>query len=96
MKLTLPKPAPGEHTPLDLKPLVHVSEQILREMRHQHESKHTDFSVPKLLAGVVQMIALAAMFFAYLFRDSPSAHLIILTAIFLQLLTTSLLLMGRK
>ncbi len=95
MKISIPV-AQQESPAVDYKPLMHVTEQILRELRHQHESKHADFSVPKLLAGIVQMIALAAMLFAYLFRDSPSAHLILLTAIFLQLLTTSLLLMGRK
>ncbi len=94
MKISIP--AAHDSPATDYKPLMHVTEQILRELRHQHESKHADFSVPKLLAGIVQMIALAAMLFAYLFRDSPSAHLILLTAIFLQLLTTSLLLMGRK
>jgi len=94
-KMSIPLARP-EPSPIDLKPLQHVADQILRELRHQHEAPHTDFSVPKLLAGIVQMMALAAMFFAYLFRDSPSAHLIILTAIFLQVLTMSLLLMGRK
>jgi len=94
-KLTIPL-APAMPTALDLKPLQHVAEQILREIRHQHEAPHIDFSVPKLLAGIVQMIALATMFFAYLYREQPHAHLIILTAIFLQALTISLLLMGRK
>jgi len=94
-KMTIPL-APAEPTMLDLKPIQHVAEQILREIRHQHEAPHNDFSVPKLLAGIAQMIALATMFFAYLFRDAPAVTSILLTAVFLQMLTVSLLLMGRK
>jgi D-glycero-D-manno-heptose 1,7-bisphosphate phosphatase len=95
VKMTIPQ-RPAEPRPLDLKPLEHLAEQILREMRMQHEAPQNDFSVPKLLAGIVQMIALATIFFAYLFRESPTASLILLTAIFLQTLTISLLVMGRK
>ena len=98
MKLTIPQPSPAIEPPSagDLKPIQYVAEQILRELRVQHEAPHNDFSVPKLLAGITQMIALATMFFAYLYRDTPSAQPIILTAIFLQMLTASLLLMGKK
>ncbi len=87
---------PADSSSLDLKPLTYVAEQILREIRHQHESPHIDFSVPKLLAGIVQMLALASMFFAYLYRDSAAVLSNLLTAIFLQTLTIALLLMGRK
>src|SRR5262249_42655049 len=80
----------------DLKPLQHVLDQILRELRAPREHAHTDFSVPKLLAGIVQVLALAAVFFAYLYRDKPTVSAILLTAIFLQVLTMTLMAMGRK
>lgn len=94
-KLAIPI-APAPPAPLDLKPLQHTAEQILREVRHLQEHAHADFSVPKLLSGIVQVLALAAVFFAYLHRDKPAVTPILLAAVFLQVLTMSLLLMGRK
>jgi D,D-heptose 1,7-bisphosphate phosphatase len=82
-------------TSLDLKPIQNTLEQILREVRAPHEHAHTDFSVPKLLAGIVQVLALAAAFFAYLYRDKPAVSAILLCAVFLQMLTLTLMLMKK-
>jgi hypothetical protein len=77
--------------------LENLAEQILQELRRRNEQVHADFSVSKLLAGIVQVIALAAVFFAYLRRDTPEALTpALLVALFLQTLTISLLIMGRQ
>jgi D-glycero-D-manno-heptose 1,7-bisphosphate phosphatase len=73
-----------------------LAEQILQELRRSHELQHVDFSVSKLLAGIVQVIAVAVMFLAYLNRDSTGLEAIMLLAIFLQALTCSLLIMSRQ
>jgi D-glycero-D-manno-heptose 1,7-bisphosphate phosphatase len=72
--------------------------QILDELRRRHEHPEHDFSVSKLVAGIVQVLALAAMFYAYVERNSQTgaAGLAILTAIFLQTFTIALLIMGRQ
>jgi D-glycero-D-manno-heptose 1,7-bisphosphate phosphatase len=68
--------------------------QILDELRRRHEQPEADFSVSKLMAGVVQVLALAALFLAYI---KPSlAGQWLLTAIFLQTFTIALLIMGRQ
>lgn len=96
-KLAIPlATSPQPLTSHDLKPIQHTLEQILREIRAPHEHAHTDFSVPKLLAGIVQVLALAAAFFAYLYRDKPTVTAILMCAVFLQMLTLTLMLMGRK
>jgi D-glycero-D-manno-heptose 1,7-bisphosphate phosphatase len=73
-----------------------LAEQILQELRRSHEVQHSDFSVSKLLAGIVQVIAVSVMFLAYLDRDSGSLEPVLLLAIFLQALTCSLLIMSRQ
>ena len=73
-------------------------EQILDELRRRHEQHpDADFSVSKMMAGVVQILAMAAMFIAYMQRDTPGTALItVMVGIFLQVLTISLLIMGRQ
>jgi D-glycero-D-manno-heptose 1,7-bisphosphate phosphatase len=73
-----------------------LAEQILHELRRSQEVQHVDFSVSKLLAGIVQVIAVSVMFLAYLNRDSSGLEAIMLLAIFLQALTCSLLIMSRQ
>jgi D,D-heptose 1,7-bisphosphate phosphatase len=73
-----------------------LAEQILHELRRSHELHVADFSVSKLLAGIVQVIAVSVMFLAYLNRDSTGLEAIMLLAIFLQALTCSLLIMSRQ
>jgi D-glycero-D-manno-heptose 1,7-bisphosphate phosphatase len=73
-------------------------EQILGELRKQTEDSHVmDFSVSKLLAGIVQIVAIAVAFLAYLYRhDQDSMFAMIFAAQFFQLLTIALLIMGRQ
>ena len=66
--------------------------RIIRQQSHQG----TEFSVPKLLAGIVQVLVLPALFFAYLHRDTPTdLQSLLMLATFLQTLTIALLIMGR-
>ena len=73
-------------------------EQILDELRRRHEQHaDADFSVSKLMAGVMQIVALAALFLAAMYRDkTDAAFLWLLVAIFLQVFTIALLIMGRQ
>jgi D,D-heptose 1,7-bisphosphate phosphatase len=72
--------------------------QILDELRRRHEHSESDFSVSKLMAGVVQILALAAVFYAYMTRDrvGSTPGLALLVAIFLETFTIALLIMGRQ
>ena len=72
-----------------------LAEQILNELRHRDEVVHSDFSVSKLMAGIVQVIALAALFMAY-FRGGEGLLATLLTALTLQCFTIALLIMGRQ
>jgi D-glycero-D-manno-heptose 1,7-bisphosphate phosphatase len=71
-------------------------EQILLELRRHRETPPSDFSVPKLLAGVVQVLALGLLFLAYLNREHPDMQHYLLYAIMFQVLTVALLIMGRQ
>jgi D-glycero-D-manno-heptose 1,7-bisphosphate phosphatase len=68
--------------------------EILHELRRSREQPHSDFSVSKLLAGIVQIVALAVLFVTYLRQDDQASTLLV--AIFLQALTIALLIMGRQ
>jgi hypothetical protein len=72
-----------------------VAQQILQEVRRSREQPHTEFSVTKLLAGIVQVTALAALFGGWI-RGTPDLTIVLLFALFLQVLTISLLIMGRQ
>lgn len=71
-----------------------LTHQILDEMRRHREQPEADFSVSKLLAGIVQVLALAALFLAYINRSYATE--ILLVAIFLQTFTIALLIMGKQ
>lgn len=75
--------------------LERLTEQILHELRRPRHEPVTDFSVPRLLAGMVQVVALAVLFVSYLYRNSPSLTPMLLLALVLQTLTIALLIMGR-
>ena len=81
----------------DLSKLEEVCQQILEELRNRDEPNVGDFSVSKLLAGIVQVLSLAALFYAYLkySRNEPIVETMLLS-IALQTLTISLLIMGRQ
>jgi hypothetical protein len=71
-------------------------EQICLDLRRQHEHQEGDFSVSKLLAGVVQVLALAILFLSYLKRGDNSLQTYLMLALILQTLTISLLIMSRQ
>lgn len=72
-----------------------VLERILDELRRGNEPQQ-DFSIARMLAGIMQGFALAAFFGALLYRDTPPTfNMIILVAIFLQALVCGLVLLGR-
>jgi D-glycero-D-manno-heptose 1,7-bisphosphate phosphatase len=71
-------------------------EQILQEIRRQKENPIGDFSVSKLMAGIVQVLSIAVLFMTYLNRAEPNAGMYLLLAIFLQTLTLALLIMGKQ
>jgi D-glycero-D-manno-heptose 1,7-bisphosphate phosphatase len=87
-------PQADKPTPPATSRLESLAEQILHEIKRQHEQPYHDFSVPKLLSGVIQVLALGALVFAY-FHENLALQAI-LVALFLQVLTATLLLMGRK
>jgi D-glycero-D-manno-heptose 1,7-bisphosphate phosphatase len=90
-----PQPAPSssESEPSDrIEPLL---SQILFELRRRNEQTHHDFSVPKLLAGIVQVLVLAVLFLCYLNRSDASLHAMLMVALVLQTMVVALLLMGR-
>lgn len=72
-----------------------LAEQILQELRRRHEQPATDFSITKLLAGVVQIMVLPALFSAYLGWGTPVAEPRLLLALVLQTMTIALLIMSR-
>jgi D-glycero-D-manno-heptose 1,7-bisphosphate phosphatase len=74
--------------------LEELAEQILQELQHRGRDHQADFSISKLLAGIVQIIALAVLPLGYLLNRSTLSFVLI--AIFLQLFTIALLIMGRQ
>jgi D-glycero-D-manno-heptose 1,7-bisphosphate phosphatase len=89
-----PSAAPAEN-PASTEGVEALLEQILMELRRDAEHEHSDFSVSKLLAGIMQPVALAVLFFAY-FREGTPQLATLLTALTLQTFTVALLLMGRQ
>lgn len=76
--------------------LENLAGEILRELRRRGERDHSDFSVSKLMAGIVQILALAVLFYAYINRNDAALPASLLLAIMLQTLTIALLIMGRQ
>ena len=73
-----------------------LAEQILQELKRQREQPDHDFSVPKLLAGVVQVLALGGLFYAYFNSSGDQRLYALLTCIVLQMLAATLMLMARR
>ena len=98
---TLPLSPPAT-TPLptqlsSLAKLENLTEQILHEMRRRHEQPVADFSVSKLMAGIVQVLVLFVLFLSYLNpSDSNRLLSLLLLALTLQTMTIALLIMGRQ
>jgi D-glycero-D-manno-heptose 1,7-bisphosphate phosphatase len=97
---TQPTPQPITVQPIPTPPstarLESLAEDILRELRRRTERDHSDFSVSKLMAGIVQILALAVLFYAYINRNDAALPASLLLAIMLQTLTVALLIMGRQ
>jgi len=72
-----------------------LAEQILQEVRRGREQTHVEFSITKLIAGIVQVIALASLFGGWLMGYHDLA-VVLQLALFLQALTIALLIMGRQ
>jgi hypothetical protein len=89
-----PRPAP-EAPAVSTEGVEALLEQVLIELRREREHEHSDFSVSKLLAGIMQPVALAVLLFAY-FREGWPQIATLLTALILQAFTIALLLMGRQ
>lgn len=73
-----------------------LSRQILAEIRRAQEQPEAAFSVSKLLAGIVQILVLAALFYAYLQRGEADLPSVLIFALVLQTMTIALLIMGRQ
>jgi len=73
--------------------LEELAEQILQELQRRREAPEHEFSVSKLLAGIIQIVAIAVVFLAYFRGDQQS---LLLVAVFLQTFTIALLIMGRQ
>jgi len=77
--------------------------QILRELKsmNRHQSfRDTEFSVLKLLAGVVQMVVLLCLVLAFMVGSGPeantgTAHSWLLLGLVLQTLTLTLLMLDK-
>ncbi len=68
---------------------------ILEEQRKQKRPPVGEFSVSNLLGGIVQVVALACIFVAFIQRGNPAAMTaMLLWAVVLELLTIALLMMG--
>ena len=95
---TGPQPAQGIAAPptaASTARLEELAEQILQELQRRHDPLDADFSVSKLVAGIVQVIAVTTLVLAwFLYRSSPEPALLV--ALFLQTLTIALLIMGRQ
>jgi len=90
----VPPPPPQPHP--GLTELEKRADQILLELRRRDE-RPPDFSVSKLLAGIVQVLSLAILFLAYLRRDDIANYQSTLVlAIYLQTFTIALLIMGKQ
>lgn len=78
-------------------PLEYLTREILQELRRNRENNHVDFSVGKLLAGIIQVLVLGVLFFAYINRkDIAATTNLLLLAIVFQVAALTLMLMGRN
>jgi hypothetical protein len=90
-----PRDADVDDLAMGLVRLERLAEQILHELRRHRDEPNSDFSVPRLLAGVVQVITLAILFMTYLNRGTSNFQPMLLLALFFQTFTIALLIMGR-
>jgi histidinol-phosphate phosphatase family protein len=98
-----PATAPATENVLKPDRLENLAEQILTELRQRNQhADYADFSISKLMAGIVQVIAVALMFLAYLAytrtgdKGWDNFYSLMAYALFFQMFTISLLIMGRQ
>ncbi|HEX8323296.1 MAG TPA: HAD family hydrolase [Tepidisphaeraceae bacterium] len=98
VKTPAPVEKPAAPVRMDTARLEAMGQQILMELKKLNDTRQDDFSVSKLFAGIMQTLALAALPLAYvLYRNDPNVFQAwLLTAIFLQVFTIALLVMGRQ
>jgi len=92
-------PATGESAPVapHTSRLELLAEQILSEMkRDRRQEPVAEFSVSKLLAGILQIIVMAVLFLTYLKINTDAVVKMLLLALTLQTMTISLLIMGKQ
>ena len=81
----------------DLSRVERLLEQLLEETRRREDLVDSDFSVSKLMAGITQVLALAALFWAYFNQGNyNNLQTTLMVGLVLQTLTISLLIMGRQ
>jgi hypothetical protein len=93
------KPAPSpQTTPVDLSRLELMTQQVVVELRKLNETHHDDFSISKLIAGIMQVLAVSAVMLGYFLYRHDAAYLQswLLAAIFMQAFTVALLIMSRQ
>lgn len=84
---------------IDLSRLEQLTQQVVVEVRRLNDGKvQDDFSISKLTAGIMQMLAVMSVLAGYfLYREDQSTLMImLLLAIFLQSFTIALLIMGKQ
>jgi hypothetical protein len=95
-----PDPIQPEASPTPPPSLARVEtllDEILHELRRRDGRVEEDFSVSKLLAGIVQVLAIGLVFVAYLNRDDVDRfYPLILFSLFVQMLVVALLIMGKQ
>ena len=84
-------PAPATAPP----PQNDVANELLAEMKRTRETPADEFSVFRLLAGAVQVLALAAFVYAIAFVDESRTAASAMVALFLQTLTLTLVVASR-
>lgn len=98
MKRPAAAPPVAEAQKVDLARLEMSAQQILMELKKLNDAKHDDFSISKLVAGITQTLALAALPVAYvLYRNDPNTFQAwLLASIYLEAFTIAMLIMGRQ
>jgi D,D-heptose 1,7-bisphosphate phosphatase len=86
---------PPDPTATELARIEHLLQRLLDQIRRQSEHP-ADFSLGKMLAGVTQILAIALAVGSYFYKPPGEPLMPMLVAIFLQILTISLLVMGRE
>ncbi|HEX5244234.1 MAG TPA: hypothetical protein VFW23_13300, partial [Tepidisphaeraceae bacterium] len=95
-------PAPAHVPPRETKIEINTAkletmvQSIVEELRRNRTIPQTDFSVSKLMAGIVQVLVVPVLFYAYLHHETGPVTDALLLAVFLEVLTIALLVMGQQ